>query len=76
MNERSATKIVIHYDDGSTKELDKGLAFHFGEVDEDENMTVTADMVNMGGQDLFLIVSAAVELGMKLGMFNDGEDDE
>lgn len=76
--DKTATKITVTYDDGSVKELEKGLVFHLGDVQDNGNIQITADMVALSGQDLFTIVEAAVELGVKLGMFGDTEaaDDE
>lgn len=77
--DKNAEKITITYDDGSIKELKKGLVFHIEGNPSAESITVTADMVAaMSGKDLFTVVEAAVELGVKLGMFGDTEaaDDE
>lgn len=71
--DKNATKITITYDDGSVKELEKGLVFHIEEKPNEEQVQITADMVAMSGKDLFTVVTAAVELGMKLGMFGDTE---
>lgn len=78
MADKTAKKIVVEYEDGSVKELEKGLVFHLGEVQENGNIEITAEMVSMSGKDLYTVVSAALELGMKLGMFRDleGVDDE
>lgn len=75
--EKTAVKIAITYDDGSTVELDKGLVFRIADVDENTS-TVTAEMLNMSGRDLYTVVSGAIELGQKLGMFDNlgGEEDE
>lgn len=79
-NERSAVKIIVTYDDGSVEELDKGLAFRFEDNEDDPDVAhITAELVNMTGRDLYTVVGAAVELGVKLGMFNGaggGEDEE
>lgn len=76
--DKNAEKITITYDDGSTKELKKGLVFHIEGNPSAESITVTADMVAMSGKDLFTVVEAAVELGVQLGMYGDTEaaDDE
>lgn len=78
MAEKTAERITVTYSDCSVKELEKGLVFHFGEVQENGNIEITAEMVSMSGKDLYTVVSAALELGMKLGMFRDleGADDE
>lgn len=69
-NTPAAKRITVEYEDGSIKELDKGLVFHF----EDETEGIIAELINMGGRDLYTVVSAAMELGAKLGMFGDRED--
>lgn len=75
--EKTAVKIAVTYDDGSTVELDKGLVFRIAD-NEDGTATVTAEMLNMSGRDLFTVVSGSIELGQKLGMFDDlgGEEDD
>lgn len=76
--DKTAVKITVTYDDGSVKELEKGLVFHLEEKPAEDQVQITADMVALSGQDLFTIVTAAVDLGMKLGMFGEteGADDE
>lgn len=78
MAEKTAEKITVTYSDGSVKELKKGLIFHLGEVQENGDIEITAEMMDMSCKDLFTVVTAAVDLGMKLGMFGDKEetDDE
>lgn len=78
MEEKTAEKVIITYSDGSVKELEKGLVFHLQDDPEAGQVHITAEMLGMSGQDLFTVVSAAVEIGMKLGMFGDteGADDE
>lgn len=72
----NAVKITVTYDDGSVEELDKGLAFRFEDnEDTPEREVIVAEMVNMTGRDLYTVVSAVVEMGMKLGMFG-GDCDE
>ena len=63
-----AEKITVHYSDGSTVELEKGLVFHIKE--EGDQAHITADLVAMGGRDLYTVVEAAIELGRRLGMFD------
>ena len=71
-NESVAKHIIVEYEDGTAKELDKGLVFRFEDEDEDTDTAhITAELVGMTGRDLYTVVSAAVELGIKIGMFND-----
>ena len=71
----AAKRITVEYEDGSVEELDKGLVFRFENEDEDtDTALITAELVNMTGRDLYTVVSASVELGMKLGMFGGKEE--
>lgn len=73
-NEAAAKRIVVEYEDGTAKELEKGLVFRFEDEDEDTDTAhITAELVGMTGRDLYTVVGAAVDLGVKLGMFNDVE---
>lgn len=74
-NTPAAKRITVEYEDGSIKELGKGLVFSF-ENEAEETAHIVAELVNMAGRDLYAVVSAAVELGMKIGMFGDREDAE
>lgn len=68
-DQKTAVKIAVHYDDGSVEELDTGLVFRINK--KEDHAEITADLVNMRGNDLPLIVSAAIELGDRLHMFDD-----
>ena len=68
--EKNAVKITVTYDDGTTKDLEKGLVFRLTEKPEAEQVEIMAEMVAMSGKDLYTAVAAAVELGSRLGMFN------
>lgn len=68
--EKSAVKIAITYDDGTTKELEKGLVWCVADIPGEEKAEITVEMVSMSGKDLFTIVSAAIEMGDRLGMFD------
>lgn len=71
VKESNARRIVVEYEDGTVRELEKGCAFIFDAGDEDTDMHITAEMIGMTGSDLYTLVSAAVNLGYKIGMFNE-----
>lgn len=77
--EATPKKIVVEYEDGTVKELGKGLVFRIEEDAANLTAKVTAELVGMGrvvgmsGRDLYMAVGAAFELGMRLGMFDDKE---
>lgn len=76
MAEKTAVSITVAYDDGSVSELEKGLVFRLTENPEEEQMEITAEMVSISGKDLYTIVHAVVELGMRLGIFKDLDREE
>lgn len=81
--ERSAEDIIILYDDGTVKRLDKGVVIYFKdkkpETDKDGMVGMTFDMLEINSRDLGLVVSSIMQLGLELGMFDDpvfnGEED-
>ena len=76
-NESAASKIIVLYEDGTALELGKGLVFRFEDNEDTPELEhITAELVGMTGRDLYTVVGAAVELGMKLGMFGGDEDEE
>jgi len=82
-SERSAEDIIILYDDGTVKRLDKGMVIHFKdknpETDKDGMVDMTFEMLEMNSRDLGLIVTSIMQLGLELGMFDNpifnGEED-
>ncbi len=72
--DREVKNIILSYDDGSTEVIEKGFVARFIEH-EDGEATASFDLVSMGCKDLYVIVSAMLQLGDKLGFFNKKEDD-
>ena len=74
MNENTTPeKIVVHYDNGTTKEIGHGLVFHVVPGQEPDTVEVTAELVAVGEDDLRQIIGAAVELGFRIGLFKEDE---
>lgn len=69
--EKTAKKITVTYDDGTTKEIERGLVFTISEPDENDNCQIEAEFVNIKGKEIYTVVFAVLEMGVKLGMFND-----
>lgn len=67
---KSAVKITVTYADGTVKDLEKGLVWFMTEIPETKEVEITAEMIAMSGKDLYTVVSAAIEMGARLGMFN------
>ena len=67
--EKNVAKVTLTYEDGTVKDLEKAVVFTLAENPDADQVDITADMVNIAGRDLYTVVDAAVELGMRLGMF-------
>ncbi|WMI81929.1 hypothetical protein [Anaerotignum sp. MB30-C6] len=76
MSEESTVKnITLTYDDGTTEIVAKGLVTRFIEHDDGET-TASFDMVSIAGKDLYMVVTAMLQLGYKIGYFSkEGDDD-
>lgn len=70
-----AKGIRIIDDNGELIDPKKAVVFLFDDDENTETSNVTMEMVGMSGRDLYMIVSAAVCLGKKLGMFGEVDED-
>lgn len=72
--EPDVEKFVVYYDNGEQRVIDKGF---FCEMKEEEGACVLSFiMSHVSGRELEHIVFGCVELGVKLGMFCEKEEDE
>lgn len=76
MDNRNITSIVINYDNGEIETLNKGVVVGFDEIDNEEGtIKVSYRMCDIKGNELAMVVKSIIALGNKLGMFDDGGDD-
>lgn len=79
-NDPDAKRVVVEYDDGSTRELEKGAVWHFEKDESEPNaMRLTAELINISARELCLIVDGTIKLGAQMGLFGDlggASDDE
>ena len=75
-SEKSIDKITLHFDDGTERTVNKGFICGFVKDEIEGTATANMHMVNVSGAELETVVLVVLELGMKLGMFNDKEDAE
>lgn len=75
--EKDLKRFVIEYEyeDGTVREVKKGFLCTM-EPGEDDDVTFTYDMLGISGGELKLLVGGMLQLGMKLGMFGHGEEEE
>jgi hypothetical protein len=73
--EKDVDKITMHYTDGTTKEIDKGFIAGVTDGEEPGTENITFTMIHIAGSDLKDIVASIVELGFKLGYFNDDDNE-
>lgn len=68
--ESSVTKITLHYEDGSTRDIDKGFLADI-KPDEDDSCEVCFNLVDISGKEIDLIIKSVFELAIKLGILDD-----
>jgi hypothetical protein len=64
-------KIVIHYTDGTTKEVHKGFIANMEINESNQEAEMTFLMTHMSGTEMRYIVNGMVEFGYKAGFFED-----
>ena len=63
----TAQKIIIQYQDGSSVELDKGIAVHFAPSTEDpDSSVITLEMVSLSGAEVEDFIIAMVDLALRI----------
>jgi hypothetical protein len=55
-----AVKFTITYDDGSIKDVTKGILWYFEDAE-----TITGDIVSLSGKELCTILAAISDLGVR-----------
>lgn len=77
MDNRNITSIVINYDNGEIETLNKGVVVGYDEIDNEGKKTtkVSYRMCDIKGNELAMVVKSIISLGNKLGMFDNGGDD-
>lgn len=73
--EKAVDRIIIAYEDGTTREIEQGMAL-WSEDYKDDHADVKAVLTHMKGKDLIMLIYAMVELGSRLGLFNREEREE
>jgi len=74
--DKDVEKIVLHYSDGTTKEVIKGFIASMKIDETKQEAHLTFNMVHMNGAEMKYIVNGMVEFGLKAGFFNDSEESE
>lgn len=65
-------KIVLHFSDGTTKEVNKGFIANMEVDDKAKQANLTVSMVNISGAEIRFIVEGMVEFGIRAGFFKEG----
>ena len=72
---KEAQKIIIQYSDGSSVELDKGIAVHFAPSAEDpDSSVITLEMVSLSGEEVQDFIMAMVDLALHIENRRDREE--
>lgn len=77
MRDREIEKIKVLYSDGTEKEIKRAMLVDLGEkeadYDKDEELNIVFEMLDINHNYLKFIINAVIELGNKLGFFEDTE---
>lgn len=68
--EKDIQKIIIKYDDGTEKEIEKGVVIT-DKVIEDGDYNLTFEFANMQGSELVTIIFGVTEMGVNIGLFDE-----
>ena len=71
-----ACKIILEDKEGRRIELEQGLVIHAERTDDPSVTNFSATPVNMGMKALKAYLYAALEMGARIGIFEDEEDSE
>lgn len=72
--ENNIKNIVIKYDDGTEREIQKGAVIEYKTDEEKANLEF--EFKDCKGKDFINIVYGVMEVGANMGLFNDRECDE
>ncbi|MEX0083533.1 hypothetical protein AB2T90_13970 [Clostridium butyricum] len=72
--EKNVKNIVIKYDDGTEREINKGAVVEYDTDGEKANLGF--EFKDCSGKDLVNIVYGVMKMGANMGLFNDSECDE
>lgn len=77
MDNRNITSIVVNYDNGEIETLNKGIVVGYDEIDNEEKKTIKVSyrMCDIKGNELAMVVKSIIALAHKLGIFDNGGDD-
>lgn len=73
--EKDIKNFTIHYTDGTSKTVEKGFFCNIKD-EPDGGSTLGFNMVGCSGKDLSTIVLGCINLGAKLGLFDEKESEE
>ncbi len=74
---RSVEDIIVLYDDGTIKRLDKGMVVHFKDVDPvSEGVNMTIDLLDTTKRDLVILMTGVLQFGLETGILDDPEEED
>ena len=71
--ESMVEKIVIKYEDGTSKEIEKGAIITV-DKDENEDNHLTFEFADISGSELTTLILGVMQMGVEMGLFNDEDE--
>ncbi|RXM77191.1 hypothetical protein DP144_06565 [Clostridium tetani] len=63
-------KIIIKYEDGTEKEIEKGTVITLGKEKENNEIDMNFEFANCSGKDLTSIIFGVMQMGAEMGLFD------
>jgi len=71
--QQKPVRVQIHYDDGTVMTVNSALVMYIASSEKSDAIDITATLVALNDEELRQIIIATVELGSRLGIFQDND---
>lgn len=69
-------RIILEREDGTTEVITRGLIADYSESSDNTEGEVKFDLCGLAGRDIGMIIMSMLDLGARLGMFDNTEQKE
>ena len=69
-------KIIVKYDDGTEKEISKGVIITLNKNENQDEEKMTFEFADIKRNELANILYGVIQMGNKIGLFGGGDEDE
>lgn len=69
-------RIIVKYDDGTEKEISKGVIITLNKNENQDEEKMTFEFADIKRNELANILYGVIQMGNKIGLFGGGDEDE